>query len=90
MPTYEYECAKCKKIFEVFQSINDKPLKKCQNCGGKLKRLIGCGTGIIFKGAGFYETDYKRKKTDSKKEQETKKPDTTAKKTSVSNKKDEN
>ena len=61
MPTYEYECFKCKKVFEVFQSIKDKPLKKHPGCGGKVKRLISAGAGIIFKGSGFYETDYKRK-----------------------------
>jgi len=70
MPTYEYECSSCKKIFEIFQSINDKPLKKCRECGGKLKKLVSSGSGIIFKGAGFYETDYKRKKTESKTEKE--------------------
>jgi len=62
MPTYEYECLTCKKMFEIFQSINDKPLKKCSDCGGKLKKLMSCGSGIIFKGTGFYETDYKKKK----------------------------
>ena len=60
MPTYEYECQKCQHISEAFQSMTAKPLKKCQECGGKLKRLIGTGAGIIFKGSGFYETDYKK------------------------------
>ncbi len=60
MPTYEYECQKCGKIIEVFQSITAEPLKYC-DCPqkGKLKRLIGAGAGIIFKGSGFYETDYR-------------------------------
>ncbi|MDD2765225.1 MAG: zinc ribbon domain-containing protein [Opitutaceae bacterium] len=61
MPTYEYSCLKCEKTFEVFQSMKDAPLKTC-NCGqkGRVKRLVGRGSGIIFKGSGFYETDYKR------------------------------
>ena len=59
MPTYEYECLKCKKGFEKFQSMRDEPLKKCPLCGGKAKRLIGTGAGIIFKGGGFYQTDYR-------------------------------
>lgn len=61
MPTYEYECLKCTHIFELFQKITDKPLRRCPKCSGKVKRLIGKGSGIIFKGSGFYETDYKRK-----------------------------
>lgn len=59
MPTYEYECSKCKHAFEAFQSMRDAPLKKCPQCGGKVKRLIGTGAGIIFKGSGFYQTDYR-------------------------------
>lgn len=62
MPTYEYECENCDHSFEEFQYMSDKPLKKCPKCGKmKLNRLIGAGAGIIFKGSGFYETDYKRK-----------------------------
>jgi putative FmdB family regulatory protein len=61
MPTYEYECDKCRKRFELFQSIKDDPIKKCPKCSGKAHRLIGGGSGIIFKGSGFYETDYKKK-----------------------------
>jgi putative FmdB family regulatory protein len=61
MPTYEYICQKCGKTFEVFQSMKDAPLKTCTFCkNGRVKRLIGRGAGIIFKGSGFYETDYKR------------------------------
>lgn len=59
MPTYEYECKKCGQITEAFQPITDSPLKKCAKCGGRLKRLIGVGGGIIFKGSGFYATDYR-------------------------------
>ena len=59
MPTYEYECTKCKKRFEVFHSISAEPLKRCAKCKGKLVRKIGTGSGIIFKGSGFYITDYR-------------------------------
>lgn len=61
MPTYEYECRKCGKVFEVFQKMSDKPLSLCQDkkCKGQAKRLIGTGAGFIFKGAGFYATDYR-------------------------------
>jgi putative FmdB family regulatory protein len=59
MPTYEYECLKCSHQFEKFQSMRDEPLKKCPKCSGKVKRLLGTGAGIIFKGGGFYQTDYR-------------------------------
>ncbi len=61
MPTYEYECDKCGKEFEVFQSMKDDALKVC-TCGkkGKVHRKIGSGAGLIFKGSGFYITDYKK------------------------------
>lgn len=61
MPNYDYECQKCGNRFEVFQSMNDPKLKDCLEdaCGGQVKRLLGTGGGIIFKGAGFYETDYR-------------------------------
>lgn len=61
MPTYEYKCTKCKKTFEVLQRMSEAPIKKCPKCGGKPERLIGGGAGLIFKGSGFYITDYKRK-----------------------------
>jgi putative FmdB family regulatory protein len=60
MPTYEYECRHCKYRFEEFQSINDEPIKTCPKCGKAVRRLFGGGMGIIFKGSGFYTTDYKR------------------------------
>ena len=60
MPTYEYECLKCKKAFEMFQSMTAEPVKKCPECRGNVQRLIGKGAGIIFKGSGFYATDYKK------------------------------
>lgn len=65
MPTYDYQCEKCGHKFEHFQKMSDELLKKCPKCGKKIHRLIGGGSGIIFKGTGFYETDYK-KKTPSK------------------------
>lgn len=61
MPTYEYECKHCSYKFEVFQKITDKPLDNCPKCKNKVRRLIGCGSGIIFKGTGFYATDYRKK-----------------------------
>jgi putative FmdB family regulatory protein len=60
MPTYEYVCKNCEHKFEQFQSIIAKPSRKCPECGKmKLQRLIGAGAGIIFKGSGFYQTDYR-------------------------------
>ena len=62
MPTYEYVCETCGKEFELFQSMKDEALKSC-TCGkeGKVQRKIGGGAGLIFKGTGFYITDYKKK-----------------------------
>jgi len=57
MPTYEYECKSCGYGFEVFQSMSDEPVKICPECGKEVRRLIHGGTGIIFKGSGFYVTD---------------------------------
>jgi len=60
MPTYDYRCDACGHEFEQFQSMTASPLRKCPECGRmKLKRLIGTGAGVIFKGSGFYETDYR-------------------------------
>jgi putative FmdB family regulatory protein len=60
MPTYSYLCERCGSEFERFQAITAKPLRTCPVCGKKeLKRLIGTGSGIIFKGSGFYQTDYR-------------------------------
>ena len=60
MPTYEYACTHCGHTFEAFQKMTDKPLEKCPKCKRKVKRLIGSGSGIIFKGSGFYATDYRK------------------------------
>ena len=59
MPTYEYECKKCGYQFDRFQSITAAPLKTCPKCHGRVHRMLTTGSGIIFKGSGFYETDYK-------------------------------
>jgi len=59
VPTYEYECRQCGHRFEKFQSMKDQPLQTCEKCGGELRRLIGTGAGILFKGSGFYQTDYR-------------------------------
>ncbi|MCX5635906.1 MAG: zinc ribbon domain-containing protein [Planctomycetota bacterium] len=77
MPTYEYRCESCGHEFEKFQLITAKSLRKCPVCGkSSIKRLIGAGAGIIFKGSGFYQTDYR---TESyKKERKSDKSDSTA------------
>ncbi len=59
MPTYDYKCLDCGHSFEHFQRITEESLKVCPICNGNLKRLIGAGLGPIFKGTGFYQTDYK-------------------------------
>jgi putative FmdB family regulatory protein len=60
MPTYEYQCEACGHAFEQFQSIKAAPVKKCPECGkSKVKRLISAGAGLLFKGSGFYITDYR-------------------------------
>ena len=59
MPTYEYECQRCGHKFEQFQSMNDPPRQRCPACRGKVKRLMSGGAGIIFRGSGFYQTDYR-------------------------------
>lgn len=57
MPNYDYECKSCGHRFELFQSMSDDPVKVCPKCGGSVRRLIGGGLGVIFKGSGFYVTD---------------------------------
>lgn len=70
MPTYEYECEKCGHRFELFQSMKDPPKKRCPKCKGKLRRLLGTGAGMIFKGSGFYTTDYRSDSYKSQKKNE--------------------
>ncbi|MHC4431498.1 MAG: FmdB family zinc ribbon protein [Planctomycetota bacterium] len=73
MPTYDYECESCGHQFEQFQSITAKPTRKCPECGRmKLHRLIGAGAGVIFKGSGFYQTDYRSESYKQAKKNETK------------------
>jgi putative FmdB family regulatory protein len=61
MPTYVYECARCDHRFELMQGITEPPRQRCPRCRGKVRRLMSSGGGLIFRGSGFYETDYKRK-----------------------------
>lgn len=68
MPTYDYQCTKCNHEFEAMQSMNAEPKATCEKCGGEAKRLFSAPTGIIFKGSGFYVTDYKNKSSAPKKE----------------------
>jgi putative FmdB family regulatory protein len=66
MPTYDYKCDACGHEFETYQSMKDDKLTKCPVCGKEsLKRLIGSGSGLIFKGSGFYLTDYKNKSSET-------------------------
>ena len=84
MPTYEYICDNCQHQFEQFQSIKAKPIRKCPECGKlSVQRLIGAGAGIIFKGSGFYQTDYRSEgyKKAAESEKKTTSKDTTKKKT---------
>lgn len=85
MPTYEYECRACDHAFELFQPITAKPVRKCPECGGRrVKRLISAGAGFIFRGSGFYQTDYRSEEYKRKAKAETPsaaKPEKTEKKT---------
>ena len=82
MPTYEYECTACKHRFEELQSFSEEPLKKCPACKKKkLHRLIGTGAAIIFKGAGFYQTDYRSESYKSAAKADAPTPTATAEKT---------
>lgn len=82
MPTYSYECGSCGHVFDVFHGMSAEPKITCESCGKKCHRLIGTGSGIIFKGSGFYETDYKDKKgVNPEKAASEKKSDGTSKKT---------
>ena len=71
MPTYDYICKKCDHTFEYFQTMSDAPLENCPKCKGKVRRLVSGGSGLIFKGSGFYLTDYVKKDSSEKKEEST-------------------
>jgi putative FmdB family regulatory protein len=78
MPTYDYICESCGYEFERFQSISARPIRKCPKCSrGSLIRLIGAGSGVIFKGTGFYQTDYRSESYKKAEKSEKTKSDTT-------------
>ena len=67
MPTYDYRCNACNHTFELFQSISEKVIRKCPECGEpRLERLVGAGAAVLFKGSGFYQTDYRSSEYKSK------------------------
>jgi putative FmdB family regulatory protein len=70
MPTYDYRCTKCKHRFELFHSISDDAVKRCPRCKAKATRVPGAGAGLLFKGSGFYITDYRSKSYHDKAKQE--------------------
>ncbi|MDI6704297.1 MAG: zinc ribbon domain-containing protein [bacterium] len=70
MPTYEYECIDCGNRFEIFQSMTSNPISKCTKCNGRVKRLLSPGAGFIFKGSGFYATDYRSSEYKKKEKEE--------------------
>jgi putative FmdB family regulatory protein len=73
MPTYDYECDACEHTFEEFQSITEAPKRKCPACGkNKLRRLFGTGAAVMFRGSGFYQTDYRSESYKKKAEAESK------------------
>ena len=80
MPTYDYRCSDCGHEFEHLQTMTEDPLAHCPVCAGTLKRLIGGGAGLIFKGSGFYITDYKNRNTSGGNSQNKVKPKTDGKK----------
>ena len=89
MPTYEYICDNCQHHFEKFQSIKARPIRKCPECGKlSVQRLIGAGAGVIFKGSGFYQTDYRSEsyKKSAESEKKTTDKDTTKKDTETKTK----
>jgi putative FmdB family regulatory protein len=73
MPTYDYKCPNCGTVFERVQKITSSPKSPCPKCGGMAQRLISGGHGLVFKGSGFYETDYKRPDDKAKHEKRKKK-----------------
>ena len=86
MPTYDYQCLNCKYTFEYFQPMSAEPLTECPKCKGSLKRMIGTGAGPIFKGSGFYQTDYKSKSSEKKQESKPVSPPSNTEKKSTNTK----
>ena len=91
MPTYDYKCTQCGHDFEMFQSMSESHIKKCPECDGTVRRLVGGGSGLIFKGSGFYLTDYgkgQKKKSDEQngKEKKSTKTDKSKEKKTVNKK----
>ncbi|MDF7798509.1 zinc ribbon domain-containing protein [Pontiellaceae bacterium B1224] len=84
MPTYDYKCKDCGHHFEAFHSMSADPLTECPKCNGVVARQIGTGAGVLFKGSGFYETDYRRSNYNKDKAADKPKPasDSSAKKKS--------
>jgi len=80
MPTYDYLCTSCAHQFEHFQSMSDDLLTECPICGSKVRRLVSGGSGLIFKGSGFYHTDYKNKSENKKSQDKKEKKETKPKK----------
>ncbi len=79
MPTYGYQCENCGHEFELFESINSSKVKACPSCGNKAKRIISTGAAVIFKGSGFYQTDYRSKDYHQKAKAETESAEKTTK-----------
>ena len=75
MPTYDYKCNECDHSYEYFQNMSDAPLKNCPECNGAVRRLVSGGSGLIFKGSGFYLTDYVKEHKSKKKSEEKPKKD---------------
>jgi len=89
MPTYDYKCSDCNYSFEYFQPMSAEPLKECPQCKGNLKRIIGTGAGPIFKGSGFYQTDYKGASSQSKKKSQPENKPASSEKKDIKNDKKE-
>ena len=89
MPTYEYECGQCGHKLEAFQNMTAKPLRKCPKCGGRaLTRLIGAGAAVLFRGEGFYATDYRSKEYKQKAKDESEASSKSSSNSDKSDKKD--
>lgn len=72
MPTYDYKCKNCEKVFETFHGISENPQIFCPSCGSQARKIVSLHSGLIFKGSGFYITDYKKSTTTSESKSESK------------------